>query len=176
MKWEAVILAGGLSARMGSDKAQLRLGGKTLLAHVKEAAKAAGLPVRVIRRDRVPRCGPLGGIYTALRTTHADVVLFLSCDMPFVTARLLRRVALKLTSKNRAVFMGSEQAGFPFALGRSTIKQVEQQIAARQLSIQRLALALKARRLQISPRERMALFNVNTREDYERARERWTAR
>lgn len=57
---EVFILAGGLSARMGRDKARLRLRGRTLLAWVRAAARATGWPVRVIRRDLVPRCGPLG--------------------------------------------------------------------------------------------------------------------
>ena len=89
---EACILAGGLSSRMGTDKARLRLGRKTLLGHVRAAARAAGLPLRVIRRDIVPRCGPLGGVYTALRSTRAEAVMFLSCDMPFVTGELLQRL------------------------------------------------------------------------------------
>ena len=97
-KWskamEVCILAGGLSSRMGRDKSKLRLGGKSLLSHVKTAAAAAAqnCPVRIIRKDLVPRCGPLGGIYTALRTTRAQCVLFLSCDMPFVPRTLVERL------------------------------------------------------------------------------------
>jgi molybdopterin-guanine dinucleotide biosynthesis protein A len=75
---EACILAGGLSSRMGREKAQLKLAGRTLLAHVKKVAREACLPVRVIRRDLVARCGPLGGVYTALRTSHAKTVVFLA--------------------------------------------------------------------------------------------------
>ena len=82
------ILAGGLSSRLGRDKARVRLGRRTLLAHVRRAAKELGLPVRVIRRDLVPRCGPLGGVFTALKTSRADAELFLACDMPFVSASL----------------------------------------------------------------------------------------
>ena len=65
---EVCILAGGRSRRMGRDKARLRLGGVSLLARLKGLARALRLPARVIRRDAVPRCGPLGGIFTALKT------------------------------------------------------------------------------------------------------------
>src|SRR6185436_18703729 len=63
----AVVLAGGLSTRMGRDKAQLRWGRQTLLQRAMERAGALGWPVTVIRQDRVPRRGPLGGIDTAFR-------------------------------------------------------------------------------------------------------------
>src|SRR2546421_738478 len=86
---EICILAGGLSERMRQDKTRLRLGKRTMLGHIRAEAIRTGLKVRVIRKDRVRRCGPLGGIYTALKTTRADVVLFLACDMPFVSAKLI---------------------------------------------------------------------------------------
>ena len=58
---EICVLAGGLSSRMGSDKAGVRIGGKTMLWHIQRAVEPLALPFRVIRRDTVPRCGPLGG-------------------------------------------------------------------------------------------------------------------
>src|SRR5262245_26747021 len=85
---EICILAGGLSKRMGRNKSRLSLGNITMLGHIRKTAEATGLPVRVIRRDCVPKCGPLGGIYTALKTTEADAILFLACDMPLVTTEL----------------------------------------------------------------------------------------
>lgn len=86
---EVCILAGGHSTRMGRDKARLQLGGVSLLTRLRRTARELHLPARVIRRDLVPRCGPLGGIFTALTVTSAEAMLFLSCDMPFVTSALL---------------------------------------------------------------------------------------
>ncbi|HMO65551.1 MAG TPA: NTP transferase domain-containing protein, partial [Verrucomicrobiota bacterium] len=90
---EAFILAGGRSRRMGRDKARARLGGRTLLAWVRAACREAGLPVRVIRRDAVPACGPAGGVVTGLRSARAEAVVFLACDQPFIPAAWLRRLA-----------------------------------------------------------------------------------
>src|SRR5215813_7948185 len=88
------ILAGGLSTRMGRDKAGLRLHGKSLLQWVRGSALQTGYAVRVIRRDLVPRCGPLGGMHAALTTSQAAAELFLACDMPFIEPRWLRKLAL----------------------------------------------------------------------------------
>src|SRR5262249_39630703 len=87
---EICILAGGSSKRMGRDKSRLRVGPTTMLGHIRKAAGATGLPVRIIRRDCIPKCGPLSGIYTALKTTRADAVLFLACDMPLISKDLIQ--------------------------------------------------------------------------------------
>ena len=98
------ILAGGQSARMGSDKAVLEIGGMTLLERTARLALAAGLPVLVVGRacpegwplpeatfiaDAEPGLGPLGGLATALRHTQSSV-LALACDLPLLTADAVR--------------------------------------------------------------------------------------
>jgi molybdopterin-guanine dinucleotide biosynthesis protein A len=162
---EICILAGGLSSRMGRDKARLSWRGKSLLQHVKVAAQQSPWPVRVIRRDLVARCGPLGGIYTALKTTTFDVVLFLACDMPFVTGDLMGRF---LELKDPAFTQGPEGAGFPFLLPKSVLSLVEKQIASQRYSIQLLAKKFRAQKVR--PRDAQELFNVNTPEDWALAR------
>src|SRR6188768_3177380 len=88
---EIAILAGCRSSRMGQNKSRLRLGKRTLLGHVRATAERLRLPVRVIRKDLVPGCGPLGGIHTALKTSRKQVILFLPCDTPFVSLALLEK-------------------------------------------------------------------------------------
>jgi len=164
------ILAGGLSTRMGRDKSTLRFRGKTLLGHVRAAAKATGCPVRVIRRDLVARCGPLGGIYTTLKTSRADAELFLACDMPFVTPVLLEEIATKLGLSRLAAFAVVDgTAGFPFVIRTEAFPIVEEQMARREFSLQKLALALKARRVRIPKACQRAVKNFNTPEEFREA-------
>jgi molybdopterin-guanine dinucleotide biosynthesis protein A len=198
---EVVILAGGASSRMGRDKARTRVGGRTLLQHVRAAARATGWPVRVLRHDAVPKCGPLGGVLTALRDVslfsgrsrrkEADsgsafkmslltsapahltgVLVFLSCDMPFVSEAMVRRVAMVVTLRRIASFFVDKQgrAGFPFALHVTALAAVQRQINHGRLSLQELAYALGARRLPIQQRESWRWFNVNTPADLAQAR------
>ena len=159
---------------MGRDKANLRLGGRTLVGNIRATSRQLGFPVRVIRRDLVKRCGPLGGVYTALKTTNAAAVLFLSCDMPFVSAELIDRVVTKLSARRKAVFViASELIGFPFVLRRETLPVVEAQLKARQFSVHALARKLNATVMRLPPRHRHELFNINTRADWSHARELW---
>jgi molybdenum cofactor guanylyltransferase len=97
----AFILAGGKSARMGHDKAFLRLNGKTLLERALELGSALTQEVWIVGdlkkfapfgrvvADIYRGCGPLGGIHSALRTTRNDFNLILAVDTPYVQADFL---------------------------------------------------------------------------------------
>jgi len=172
---EICILAGGLSQRMGRDKSRLRLGHRTLLGHIRAEAGKLGLPVRVIRRDAVPRCGPLGGVYTALKSARADAVMFLACDMPFVSAALLRSVRRTFGCGRRGLFARAHgRVGFPFVLGREAMTTVAKQIGQEEFSLNELARALKAKTMLMPPRWRTQLRNINTPDEWRRARRLWT--
>lgn len=101
----AFILAGGASRRMGTDKSQLVLDGKTFVERI--AAALAGISPEVIVvgkppsdlnrlryvPDVYPNWGALGGVHTALASTDAPWCLIVACDFPFVTAELFDRLA-----------------------------------------------------------------------------------
>jgi molybdopterin-guanine dinucleotide biosynthesis protein A len=150
---------------MGRDKARLRVDGRSLLQRSGDAARALGIPVRVLRRDQVPRCGPIGGICTALQRSSSEVVLFLSCDMPSVRPDLLRRLLARLTSRRDAVFVESEGwVGFPFAIrdrARETVWRLHRE---GRFSLQSVAEQLQAARLRVGRTCRDQLLNVNTPE------------
>jgi molybdopterin-guanine dinucleotide biosynthesis protein A len=103
MQRSGFVLAGGGSSRMGRDKALLPYRGTTLVQHlaqlVQEAAGTVALigePARYsslgypVHPDKFPGCGPLGGIYTALSVSAADWNLIVACDMPSISAGVLR--------------------------------------------------------------------------------------
>src|SRR5882724_8274496 len=160
---EICILAGGLSRRMGRDKARLRLGANTMVAQIRTTVRRTGWPVRAIRKDLVPRCGPLGGVYTALKTTRSDAVLFLACDMPFLGVEVLSCLLDEYRSTPQAIFTSYRgRVGFPFVLPRWSIADVVKQIDRGEFSLQALAKFLRARIIGIPQRLATQLWNVNT--------------
>ena len=109
----AVILAGGQSRRMGTDKARLEINGLPLLERVAAAALSAGLPLLVIGRvrptdwsfasavfaeDALPGHGPLGGLHTALTLANGPV-LALACDLPRLSAEAVRWLASQASER-----------------------------------------------------------------------------
>jgi len=154
---------------MGTDKSRLRLNGRSVLSLLRATANQLGYPVRIIRRDLVKRCGPLGGILTALKTTRAEAVLFLACDMPLISSRLLKRIVRSSESGVHAIFTTQRnRVGFPFLLPASARLTVESQIAKQALSVRELAAVLPSRKLHLSVRSH-DLFNINTPRDKAKA-------
>lgn len=92
--FSAVILSGGKSSRMGSCKAELPWGGKTLVEHQADRIMALGIsdimvsgysrPVTGTRYvpDLYPEKGPLGGIHACLCTAKRSACFVISVDAP----------------------------------------------------------------------------------------------
>jgi molybdopterin-guanine dinucleotide biosynthesis protein A len=102
-----VVLAGGKSARMGAEKAALRIGDETLLARIVRRLRLALPEVYVVGPpqltalapgtpvipDDPPGIGPLGGLSTALAHAPSQHIFVIGCDMPFVEPALVRAMA-----------------------------------------------------------------------------------
>lgn len=92
--FSAAILAGGKSSRMGSCKAELPWGGKTLVEHQVNKISALGIsdimvsgysrPVTGTRfvPDIYPEKGPLGGIHACLCAANKAACFVISVDTP----------------------------------------------------------------------------------------------
>jgi molybdopterin-guanine dinucleotide biosynthesis protein A len=106
---EGFVLAGGLSTRMGQDKALLLLAGRSLLEIALD--KLRTLPLNAAPRiaaarsdlssyaaavaDLHPGCGPLSGIEAALAASSQPLNVFLPVDMPLLPAQFLAWMMLR---------------------------------------------------------------------------------
>jgi molybdopterin-guanine dinucleotide biosynthesis protein A len=100
-----VVLAGGKSRRMGSDKALVAFAGRPLIARAVKTLSDAGLSVTIagarpefesalaayapIVRDPQPGLGPLAGICAALEAAPARYLVFLPVDLPLLPVSLI---------------------------------------------------------------------------------------
>ena len=116
------VLAGGRGRRMGGPKPLAELAGRPLVEHPLAAATAAGLRAVVVAKAGTPLppglevwhepdepVHPLVGIVTALERA-GDAVVVTACDMPFVPAELLARLA---AGPEAAVVAGGRLEPFP---------------------------------------------------------------
>ena len=101
----ALILAGGDSRRMGQDKADLVFDGRTLLGRVIATMQLnfpkvivsvrqtrAGIDVPQVC-DEMPESGQLTGLIAGLAQAGTPWVFAVACDMPFMTAAVISRLA-----------------------------------------------------------------------------------
>ena len=104
--FEGFILAGGSSSRMGTDKSQLVLDGRTFVERIKTALSAITSRVRIVGpRENNPGSllatvpdvfeawGALGGVHAALSACAADWAIVVACDLPLVSGDLFMRLA-----------------------------------------------------------------------------------
>ncbi|NIA25305.1 MAG: NTP transferase domain-containing protein [Gammaproteobacteria bacterium] len=98
-----VILAGGVSRRMGTDKALIDVAGLPAVEWVAAALRRVCDSTIVLGREKLGglRClpdirtsvrGPLVGLATALGSAHGQAVLLVAVDQPFLQPRTLQRL------------------------------------------------------------------------------------
>ena len=196
-----VILAGGESRRMGRDKASLGLEGRSLLAWTADrlrpvcrklvvsarepaAGQALGLPVLPDQTDRI---GPAGGILTALRALsrdagRAEAIFICGCDMPFVSAALVRHMASRLAGR-RAVACRTARGLEPLhaVWSPAALPVAEELIAGGTHAARKILDAPALEALVLEPAEWRTLdpegrsfFNINSPEDLAQA-QAWLA-
>jgi molybdenum cofactor guanylyltransferase len=188
------VLAGGASRRMGQPKHELMLDGETLLARTVRLARsvagtvailgprdrARGLDVAVFPDELAGR-GPLGAVYTGLCHSRTPLSLFLSCDLPFIEARLLEYLALKAIESGADVTVAETpgQGYQPLAAiyGRRALPAARASLANGQNKMTSFYDRIKLRVLRWPEIARLGLRrsifdNLNTAEEYRRAVQR----
>ena len=143
--FEGAVLAGGASRRMGTDKAFVEVDNLTLLQRVTAALYEAGAASVVVVggdaqrvndlgllyvEDEWPSQGPLAGIITALRSTSAETVAVLSCDLTRPSAVAINAVRGDLGEADVSVPVLEGQAEWLHAVWRrSALRSLERSFA-----------------------------------------------
>jgi molybdopterin-guanine dinucleotide biosynthesis protein A len=178
----AVLLAGGRSSRMGSDKAALVVDGQPLWQRQLATLRAlhprelfisgrsdgpyATAGVEIVE-DTIPGLGPLGGIAVALRYSASPLVVILAIDLPAMTPDFLGA----MLKGGRALVPQNARYFEPLAAvyPKSALPIAEEMLRDEDRSMQRFVRRLvDAGLVQSRPVEpgEVALFrNVNRPED-----------
>lgn len=180
----ALILAGGRSSRMGSDKPLLMLGGMTLLdraarfwlaqERVGRVLAAVGsedhlpeLPAGVLPvYDLYPGCGPMAGLHAAFRQTDAELIYVSAVDMPYLTEAAL----LPAPKGDAAVYLRDGRPEPLFGVyRRSCLPALTAALEQGRRKMSALLDELRTEYHELPESCTSALENLNTRRDYLRA-------
>ena len=199
--WTAAILAGGQARRLGGlDKSALAVGTgvgtgvgiglgigavpRSIREHQLTVLRGLTPHILIIGRDgipdRVPGAGALGGLYTALVEAPTDQVVVVACDMPFLTAPFLARLAaVGAESGVDAVVPCDARGRHPLCASyrRQIAPRLKARIDAGALRVRDALSELTVREFgpdELAPfdADGRLLTNVNTPEDYARAQTR----
>lgn len=109
MKAAAIILSGGKSSRMGTNKALLKINEQTNIERIRDKLKEHFNDIILVTNDseayefleikttadHYPGMGPLAGLHAGLAASPSDINVIVACDMPFVSGSLAELLARK---------------------------------------------------------------------------------
>lgn len=109
MKAAAIILSGGKSSRMGTNKALLKINEQTNIERIRDKLKKHFDDIILVTNDSeayefleltttadyYPGMGPLAGLHAGLQASPCDVNVIVACDMPFVSGEFAELLAGK---------------------------------------------------------------------------------
>lgn len=169
-----VVLAGGLSSRMGSDKALLPWQGRPLIEHQLGVLREAGVDeIRVSGSredyagiaDTMPQAGPLGGLAGIAQALAGDAeLLVIPVDMPLLQPALLHRLH---SERPQARSLSFAAHVLPLRLrlderSREALSALMSRADPRQRSLRALQSALGHEELALSADEAAQLADCNT--------------
>jgi molybdopterin-guanine dinucleotide biosynthesis protein A len=183
-KFAAVLLAGGRSSRMGTNKAFIKYDGMPmwrfqidklvkldpdqLFLSVQQGAEFSPGPWRFVH-DRSAELGPLGGLEAALWQAHSEFLLTLAVDMPGMTVNFLRELLEQSRSAGTVPLLDGFYCGAAAVYPVKVLPLVEKILVGKDRSFQRLiGEAIKSGMLKAKeiPASQAALFaNWNSPED-----------
>jgi molybdopterin-guanine dinucleotide biosynthesis protein A len=193
----AVVLAGGRSRRMGSDKAVVEFCGARMIDRVAGILGSVAEPVVVVARrasdvgevggvvveDEQPYAGPLPALVAGLRSTGRERNVVVACDMPFLNTTLLSRLGELLDDSIDTVVPITSEGAQPLhaAYGDCAIEPLLSIIASGERSLKGALERLRVRWVAdvewrpLDPDGR-SFLNVNTPEELRAAAALQTAR
>lgn len=182
----SIVLAGGMSRRMGKDKALLPIDGRPMIRSLaqsliplskdvivsvsdgerhEELKPALPAGVRVVYDER-PGQGPLMGIYAGLKASETDVNLVVACDTPEIDPGFITE--MRSYAGDHDVVAAVDNEGRPNALlamyRRSVIPLVKRQLDE---GLRKIVLFYPQCRVKYVPLREGAWYrNINSMDDY----------
>lgn len=182
-----VILAGGKSSRMGTNKSFLKLGIQSIIERISDLMKSVFSEVILITNtpeeysflnlptfeDIYKWKGPLAGIHSALVHSKTEKIFVLSCDVPLMSKEMIEYI-IEYKSDKPIIFC--EAAGFHQPLvgvySKNILQKVNDFISTTEVSDKSFHHFLKSVEAEIIQPEKLSFykdelfFNVNNPDDY----------
>ena len=188
------ILAGGKSSRFGEDKSNIRLGNKSLLDHTIDKIEKEFSEILIISNNKnynfknkkiyitkdciEGQLGPLVGILTAMKWVKENKknyrwIASFPCDTPFFDTKLIGKLKLKIkeTSKKLIFLNSGKKRHNIFGLwSMDLIKTLEKDIKNNFRKVEIWADKVGYESININIEKFDKFLNINTKEDFEKAK------
>ncbi|WP_281555918.1 molybdenum cofactor guanylyltransferase [Thalassomonas sp. RHCl1] len=186
-----VVLAGGLSSRMGENKAKLMRGNTDMLSFSKQLLTDIGIKDIVVSGnnyqvpDIIANGGPVAGIYSVLQHYRPAAILALPVDLPLMTASALSQLKIKGELSQKACFFqghniplylpnnGYVELFMSQAFAKNTAAIPKEHSQGKKSGPSFKALLNQVPHTSVVPDKTSHLFNTNTPEQWQQAKARF---
>jgi molybdopterin-guanine dinucleotide biosynthesis protein A len=189
-----IILSGGKSSRMGTDKALLKLGDETIIERITNLMKSIFSDVFIVTNspeeykslnislyeDIYKSKGPLSGIHSGLVHSSTDKNFFISCDLPLISKELIEHIVeFKSEKLIRYCFANGRHHYLAGVYSKNLIPEIEEILNVspnqsekkeHKFSIKSLIMNIEAEIINVenlSFYNADLFFNLNTPKDFE---------
>jgi molybdopterin-guanine dinucleotide biosynthesis protein A len=182
----AIIMAGGSSSRMGTDKSILPLEGKPMIERICERLygtfsqvlisagdtdKFAFLGHQVVA-DRMQSQGPLMGIASALEASANEINFVMACDIPYINLSFIRKMLAEAVDVDMVIPVGSDGKYEPlFAVYcKSALAAINDVLASGRRKISDVFSRCRVKYIELGDAD--WLVNINTMAEYRKYRKK----
>ena len=186
-KITGILLAGGMSLRMGKEKGFIRIGPKYLYQYalqvlenlcdevlISTCKEGLFLEKYPLVCDEIPGIGPMGGIYSCLKQSSKEINVVLSYDMPLVNEKLISHLIGE--SHSHEIVLPALEMDKPEPLcgiyRKETVRIFEQLISQKNYAVHKAIKEGNSKIIQLNDQMNFwdpdMFLNVNKAEDLEK--------
>ena len=175
-----IILAGGKSSRMGTDKGFLLLNDKPFVQYSIDALKPVVSEIMIVSdnqdydvfglkriSDLTKNAGPVAGICSGLDASTSEYNLILSCDIPLINSDILKQLINAIDEDSEIIQIESNGKTMPLiALYKKRVKSIFNDFLRE--DERRLRIAIKGCRTKniiLDKAHEICTMNVNTQNE-----------
>lgn len=181
-----IVLAGGKSTRMGTDKAFLKLNGKPFISHILETVQEFTNEVYIISDnqkldgmgthrfpDLIPGLGPIGGIHTGLFHSKTTYNLIVACDTPFLSKETITQLILGMDKEHDVFVVQCEDVVMPLIgiYQKSCLPHFNKAMERKQFGLKKALAGLHTKTISLPKSHAKSVLNINTKLDLKNIRD-----
>ena len=181
-----IILAGGKSSRMGTDKGFLMLNELSFMARIIKVIKPLVDEIIIVSNDKkydvfglnrvddiIENSGPLAGIYSGLYHSKSEDNLVLSCDVPLINFSVLKLLIHGVDDQSEVVQLESNGETMPLIAmyKRDCSHLILKLLQNNEFRLRYAVDQFKTKTIELSNELRAYVENVNTPEQLKEIRD-----
>lgn len=176
-----IILAGGKSSRMGTDKGFLVLKNKPFIQYSIDALKPLVSKIMIVSDDTkydafgikriddsTKNAGPVAGICSGLEASSTPYNLILSCDIPLINSEILQKLIDGIDDSSEIIQIESQGKTMPLiALYKKHVKNTFNEfLKADERRLRIVINSCETKNIILEKKYEFSTMNVNTQNDF----------